>query len=282
VLLAPAAAVDVDLPVEVTDHDGDVVAEVGASTLGPEDLAAVLTARDPSVPAAEQLPAASAVWTGLAAAVGGGGGDTSEPADPPTVESVLAAATSGQLHPWTLSSTPVDAARNPRGVDVALLDRAEIAMVFGQIAPGKVAAPNPGLSFRVVADFSAEQLGDRGWSNADVAYRAVSQLLFLRANVISVDTTPATAPSATTLEVGDASTNTAGAQEVLGRVDVVEAEERIVGVDAVLRLGEGYLEFLDDVEAAQAGTVASVPADQMETEGVEPVSADDPAATTTN
>ena len=39
--------------------------------------------------------------------------------------------------------------------------------------------------------------------------------------------------------------------------------------------------FLDEVEASRAGTVASVPAEQIGTEGVEPVSTDDIPATTT-
>jgi hypothetical protein len=184
------------------------------------------------------------------------------------------------LSAWTLTSVPIDDARNPQGLDVALLDRAELAIVFGQIAPGRVSAPNPGLSFRVVAQFSDEQLGDRGWTNADVAYRAVSQLLFLRGNVISVDTTPGSAPADTVIAVADTGMNTAGAVEVFGDVEVVEAEQVIVGVDAVLRLGESYLRFLDEVEAADAGTVASVPT--LGTADVEPVSSDDVTATTTS
>ena len=155
-------------------------------------------------------------------------------------------------------------------------------MVFGQIAPGRVSAPNPGLSFRVVAEFSDAQLGDRGWSNADIAYRAVSQLLFLRGNVISVDTTPGSAPGETVVAVADTGMNTAGAEEVFGNVEVVEADQLIVGIDAVLRLGESYLRFLDEVEAADAGTVASVPTAQLGTADVEPVSTDDVTATTTN
>ena len=61
-LLAPFGALDVDLPVDVTDAGGDVVAEAGAQTLDAEAAAAVLTARDPAVPAVDQYPAAAAVW----------------------------------------------------------------------------------------------------------------------------------------------------------------------------------------------------------------------------
>ena len=52
-------------------------------------------------------------------------------------------------------STPSE---NPRGVDVSLLDQAELALVFAQIAPGKVAAPNPALTLRIEVPFSDEQL----------------------------------------------------------------------------------------------------------------------------
>jgi hypothetical protein len=223
------------------------------------------------------------VWAAVAAAPAAAApaaSDAPPVGDPPTLEAILGAARAGPLSPWTLTSVPIDDARNPQGLDVALLDRAELAIVFGQIAPGRVSAPNPGLSFRVVAQFSDEQLGDRGWTNADVAYRAVSQLLFLRGNVISVDTTPGSAPADTVIAVADTGMNTAGAVEVFGDVEVVEAEQVIVGVDALLRLGESYLRFLDEVEAADAGTVASVPT--LGTADVEPVSSDDVTATTTS
>ena len=67
-LLAPLGPIEVDLPADVTDADGEVVAAAGVAPLEPDELAAVLTARDPSTPAATQAVAAAAVWDGIAAA----------------------------------------------------------------------------------------------------------------------------------------------------------------------------------------------------------------------
>jgi hypothetical protein len=74
----------------------------------------------------------------------------------------------------------------------------------------------------------------------------ISALLFVRSNVLSVDTTPGEVPATTTIEVADESL-LAGVEDsdvFLGDVDVSVADERIVGVDAVVRLGRSYLEFV--------------------------------------
>lgn len=284
-LLEPLGEVEVDLPEDVVDAAGDVVVEAGSSALTPEELGLVLTARDPDTPAAEQFAAAAAVWAGVAETVGDGIGDPPPTGPdgsvvlPTTAEGALAAAMAGELSTWAVRSRPIEPERNPRGVDVALLDRPELAMIFGQIAPGKVSAPNPSLSARVVAAFSDAQLAEYGWTNAEVAYRAVSQILFLRGNVLSVDTTPDSAPETTRVELGQPGINTSGAEQVFGELDVVEAEARIVGVDAVVYLGESYLRFLVEAGVDPAGTVESVPAEDPEP-GVEPVSTEAAAATT--
>ncbi len=274
-LLGPIGDVAVELPADVTDLEGDVVAAAGAATFDAAQLAAVLTARDTHVPAAEQYAAAAAVWAGVADAVGEGL-DGAPPGGADAIERDLALAMSGPLVARALATSSISADRNPRGVDVALLDRAELALVFGQIAPGRVSAPSSSLSFRVVASFSAAQLGDRGWTNAEVAYRAISQLQFLRSNVLSVDTTPAQAPTATQLELNDATLNMSGVRAVFGDVVLVEPTTRLVGVDAILILGTEYLRFLDDVEALPGQTAGTVTdADGADVDDVEPVASTD-------
>jgi hypothetical protein len=250
-LLRPVGDIDVDLPIDVTDAEGRVVADSGAQTLDPAAAAAVLVARDPSVPADEQYPAAPAVWAAIAEAVGDGldvSDSSSEQASDPAdgVAEVLAPAMAGPLASRSLMSSPVPAARNPRDVDVVLLDRAELAFVFGQIAPGKVAAPNPALTFRVESPFTEADLDGTELTNDDVAYRAISQLLFVRGNVQSVDTAPGDVPAVTTIEVADESLleGTGSTETFLGDVDVSVADTTIVGVDAVVRLGASYFEFL--------------------------------------
>ena len=54
------------------------------------------------------------------------------------------------------------------------LDRAELAFVFGQIAPGKVAAPNPALTFRVESPFAADSLDGTELTDDELVYRVIS------------------------------------------------------------------------------------------------------------
>ena len=62
----------------------------------------------------------------------------------------------------SFKSTPIVSVDQPPRVDAVVLDRVELALVFGQIAPSAVAAPEPGLTFRVVSTFSDEQLAASG------------------------------------------------------------------------------------------------------------------------
>ena len=65
--------------------------EVEDATLDAADAGKILTARDPSVPAIEQYPAATAVWSGIAAAMSeeGSGSVASASAGDLTVDAVL-------------------------------------------------------------------------------------------------------------------------------------------------------------------------------------------------
>jgi hypothetical protein len=226
--------------------------------MDPENAAAVLVARDPTVPAAEQYPAATAVWAAVAEAVGDGitdvegiqapsGGEAAGAPEPENgVAAVVGQALGGPLATRGLRATSVSDSRNPRDVDVVVLDRAELALVFGQIAPRKVAAPNPGLTFRLEIPFSEDDLDAVGLSKDDLAYRAISQLLFVRGNVQSVDTTDGDVPERTMIEVAEESLVPVveTTDHFFGDIEVEVAEERIVGVDAVVRLGTNYLDDL--------------------------------------
>lgn len=278
-LLAPVGAVEVTLPADVTDSSGEVVAEAGTAEMDAAGMAAVLTARDPSVPAAQQSAATAAVWEGLGSATGGETGaratdapttdapstdapstDATTPATV-TADALLAQAVEGPIGTWALRTRAVDAGDNPEALDVVIPDRVETALVFGQIAPGHASAANPSASFRVVAAFTEEQLGDRGWTNADVAYQAISQILYLRGNVLSVDTTASGAPEETRVEIMQPGLNVDGMDELFGAIEHLDVEQRIVGIDAVLVLGEGYLDFLDDVVDRGLVTVGSAAVD---------------------
>ena len=225
--------------------------EVEDATLDAGAAAEILTARDPSVPAIEEYPAATAVWSGIAAAMSerGSGSIATASAGGLTVDALMAALSGGSVGARGLRAEPLDAERNPRGVDVSLLDQAEITLVFAQIAPGKVAAPNPALTLRIEVPFSDEQLEGTDFdNNNEVAYAAISSLLFVGANVISVNTDEGTTGEETIVELADETLTpaTVGVDLLFGSLDVQVAETRIVGVDAVLRLGTDYLELMSD------------------------------------
>ncbi len=266
-LLAPIGAVQVDLPAAVTDAAGRQVAPAGPQTLSPDQLAEILSATDPDLTGADRYPIDVAVWGAIADVVGDGlatpladpasppaGGTLADPAAP---DDVLSAVTSGPMSVQPLRSTPiVSLDRNPRGVDAAALDRAEVLVIFGHIAPSKVAAPNPGYNFRVVSPFSDDQLADAA-TRLDVAYTATEALLGVDANVISVDTSAGEADTVTVIEVSDENLVAAAGTlaEVFGPVEVRIADSRIAGVDVVATLGTDYLDRLDTAAASTATSV---------------------------
>jgi hypothetical protein len=141
---------------------------------------------------------------------------------------------------------------------VVALDRAEVLLVFGQIAPSRVAAPNESSRFRVVASLTGEQQSVFGASNADLARDLIAQLLFLDANIVSVqasDPVPngVQAPVVTVVEVADAALGAVLAEQwarVFGDFEIKVVEVAIEGVDATIIIGMNYV----PMRAATGGT----------------------------
>jgi hypothetical protein len=262
-MLGPIGQIEVDLPAPVTDASNGEVAAAGRHVLTATDLATVLSAADPAVAGADRYPVDVAVWGGIADAVGDGltsplvaPVDSIAGGQPP--DDVVGRVTSGAMAVQPLRSSPiVSLDRNPRGVDVAALDRTEVLVIFGHIAPSKVAAPNPGYNFRVVSRFADDQLvGDA--TRLDVAYTATEALLGFDANVISVDTSAGEAGEVTVIEVSDENlVDAAGTLgDVFGPVEVRVADTRIEGIDVVATLGTEYLRRLEITAAATATSAA--------------------------
>jgi hypothetical protein len=262
-MLGPIGQIEVDLPAPVKDASNGEVAAAGRHVLTATDLATVLSAADPAVAGADRYPVDVAVWGGIADAVGDGltsplvaPVDSIAGGQPP--DDVVGRVTSGAMAVQPLRSSPiVSLDRNPRGVDVAALDRTEVLVIFGHIAPSKVAAPNPGYNFRVVSRFADDQLvGDA--TRLDVAYTATEALLGFDANVISVDTSAGEAGEVTVIEVSDENlVDAAGTLgDVFGPVEVRVAETRIEGIDVVATLGTEYLRRLEITAAATATSAA--------------------------
>ena len=257
--LAGVGPIEVTLPESVTTPDGSVLADAGVQSIDAATAAAILAGRDTSVSGAEDYDIDVAVWKGIAGAVGAGLSaplQIGEDAGPGSLLDTVGRLSSGPISIQTIRFEPVASVDlNPRGVDALALDRVDVAVLFGHVAPARVAAPYAGYTFRVVSEFGDAQLPD-GIARLDVAYTAVRALLETESNVRSVDTTADEAPTATLIEVANESL-LPGAErlvDVFGPVEVRVAGTRIAGIDMVVTLGTDYLATLD-TDAATGTTV---------------------------
>ncbi|CAN5680185.1 hypothetical protein BH24ACT5_BH24ACT5_23850 [soil metagenome] len=273
-LLAPLGEIDVTLPVAVVGRRGVEVAPAGRQSMNAVTMAKVLTAVDADTPGTTRVLAQVAVWQGIADAVGVGlaspltlssdGGVTPTTTDARldvgagssvSVGELITRLTAGPMGVRALRSFGAAALDvNPRGVDAVVLDRVDVATVFGHVAPGRVSAPNPGYNFQVRSRYDDGQLPDDLTRN-DIAYAATKALLATDANVIAVDTSIDSAESATIVEVTD-ETLMASAErlnDVFGPVEVRVVDRPIAGVDVIITLGTDYGDHLE------ASVVTSAP-----------------------
>ena len=244
--------IEVTLPAAATSSDGSVLADVGQQSLDAATAAAILAARDPSVSGAEDYEVDVAVWQGIATAVGSGlespiqiddGGGTG----PRSLIDTVSRLTSGPMSVETVRFEPIASVDlNPRGVDALALDRVDVTVLFGTVAPARVAAPYAGYTYRVVSAYNDPQLPE-GSARIDVAYTAVTALLETESNVRSVDLAEREAPVATVIEVANESLLPAAERmaDLFGPVEARVAGTRIAGIDIVVTLGTDYLATLD-------------------------------------
>lgn len=287
-MLAPVGPTNLSLPVPVTGNGGSVIAEAGATALDGAQMAEVLASRNPDVTGIGEYDADVAVWRAFADAIGDGlstplaltvGESTAAVGGRATIGELVGRLTSGPVSVQPLRSDPVVSVDlNPRGIDAVALDRVEVSVVFGHVAPSRVAAPYAGYTFRLVSSFSDEQL-PAGVARLDVAYTATKALVAIETNVRSVDTVAADADAATVVEVTDEGLLLAGERlgDIFGPVEVRIAERRIAGIDMVVTLGTDYLATLDtDVVTPTTGSDAGPETDSAGAQ----TTASDGAATT--
>lgn len=255
-LLEPTLPVTADIPVDVIDSGapgtGSVV-DAGEQQLDGPLLADALRATDDDADERTQHSIDVALWTGVAgsAPVDGatevsvdGQGRSTVPA---TIDELFARLWSG---PVQVRDLQIVAPALAGGDSSVVLDRRDAVLVFAQISPARVSTPNPGPVFRLEIPITAAQLEASGSdlaSRREIGLELIATLLFLDANVVSVDATPSPdgAPVVTRIEV--ASEEFLATMEDLGprtfgEVEVVLAEELIDGIDVVVRLGTSYLE----------------------------------------
>jgi hypothetical protein len=226
----------------------------------------VLTAVDESVPTYDQHSLDVAIWSALASTAPVDSPPEpvttdaeGRPVPPGSVEELLAELFQGVVGVRDIAADPPPEATNPTGADVVVLDRSDAMLVFASISPALMSTPNVGPKFRIAAQYSDEQLAASGElyaTNSDVARDLIARLLFVQANIVSVDTASASAPAVTLIQVSDPrllEEATKTGETLFGTVEVVVASTVLEGVDQVVTLGESYL--AREAAAAQDGEV---------------------------
>jgi hypothetical protein len=265
-MLPDVETVRLVLPADVIDTapGGGRIAEAGPQSFTIAELADILAAIDDDAPTDVSHPNDVAVWQALAQTAPAAVASEPIPLDglgrpipPETVEGLVAQLWQGEISVRDLA-TVVDAEAGAAAPsDVVLIDRRDSTLVFSQVSPGLVSTPNTGLTARIVANFTDEQISAADplyASSSDVAVELIGRVLFISGNVVSVDTAPTGAPAVTIIEVADVrqlQDTIDAADSLFGRAEVRLAETVIEGVDIEITLGMSYLEH----ELARATSV---------------------------
>ena len=187
-----------------------------------------------------------------------------------TIDEVFARLWQGPVQVRDLIVSSAQSSTDGNGADVSVLNRFDSLLVFTQVSPARVSTPNEGLVFRVEVPIGDAQFDVEGVpfvDRSDMASSALGQLLFLQANVVSVDLAPNPdgAPAKSRIEVADeqfvADLETS-LGPVFGEAEFVVSEALIDGVDVVMRLGTGYFDaFNGDTVASSDGDADTVDGD---------------------
>lgn len=254
-LLPVDEALRIVLPTDVVDTrgGGGVIATAGPQTFTVEEMISILAAIDDDAEVDISHANDVAVWETLAqtapVAASTGGiplDEAGRPIAPESAEELVARLWQGDIEVRELLVVPVDEDTNPTETDVVLIDRRDSNLVFAQVSPGLVSTPNTGLTVRIVANFTDDQLADGVYySSSDLVVELIGRLLFLGGNVTSVDTARTGAPPVTIIEVADErqiQESIEAAEALFGEAEVRVSETVIEGVGVEVILGMSYLE----------------------------------------
>lgn len=178
-----------------------------------------------------------AVWAAFATSVGGGRA-TTLPTNvaPASFDEFAQRLTAAPVASRGLSVIRLSDDENPDGGDVVQLDQGEAVFVFASVAPGSMSAPRLGAAFRVEAP-----------PGYDVQVKlTIDKILFIGANVVSVDTSRPARPDTVFLVPNEADRVRAQvADEIFGTITFEDPTVRIDGVDVTLVLGTDYLSSVE-------------------------------------
>ncbi len=273
-LLAPVLPASVDLPFDVVEVAGDPdgASQISSGELlvaeGVQELDATGLMQLLSWPGGEALERTEhfldvVAWSGVEALTPAQDvqvplDDVGRPVPSTSVDEVFARLWSGSVQVRDLAIADAE----PDSADsVVLLDRLDVVLVFAQISPARVSTPNQGPVFRIEIPISDQQVqaSDAEFDSIDEVGRSViAQVLFVSANVASVDLTASgeDAPAVTQMIV-DSESDIAGGEALaatfFGDIEVVVAEDLIDGIDLRVRLGTDYLSHLGAPSTSAAG-----------------------------
>ncbi len=257
--LAGLPDVKVTLPRDVLGTDEAVLFPKGATTLTPIQLAQVMTTRSPTEREHLRQQNLDAVWAAIATTVGTGRDDQTLSATTPiNFAEVVGRLMAGPLASRGLLARPLEAARNPEGLDVESLDRPDTILVFASIAPAQMSRPASGLSFRLEAPPGYDQQ----------VRKTIGILLASGGNVVSVDLN-AKPKAETTFFIYDNSLATIEPTDnaVFGTIKIATPDVRLGGIDETLALGTDYLKKVDLSAPDATSTSTSTSVQPTETTG---------------
>lgn len=263
-LLDPLGPVDADVPERVVDSDtpgSGLVVRNGEQRLDTDQLVEALTAINADDSSYSHHDVDVALWGAIAEAAGGEDADVpldefDRPLPPVGLDEFWSRLLSGSVDMRDLA-VDINAARNADNeseADFVIVDRRDALLVFGSISPGLVSKPNESLTFSLVVGFDEGAVGELGEdatgseiTKASMARRFVGEMLFKQANIVSVNLaeTPGSVPEVTRIEVADESMEAdvrAVSERFFGDAEIVVAGATIDGVDAVVVLGENFLD----------------------------------------
>lgn len=281
-LITPLGDMEIELPGDVQDASSQEIWSSGPQVLTVPGAARLMTANGPTVPTGAYEIVRSVVWEAIADRVGAGIGSASPVAAdteltlPATMDEFTARLYAGPVGFRALQFRPLDATNSGNrladpyreafgpdtSVGVVLLDRAEVLMVFGSIAPARLGAPLDAPTFRVVNPLGPADTEPLGSTPTDLTRRVVNVLMFTQVNVVSVLEAPDREPPAVTRVLVADPSLLDGLDDLysphFGELDVAVADVAIEGIDVEIVLGRSFLDRIsDDLGADVAGS--SVP-----------------------
>jgi hypothetical protein len=232
-------AVEVTLPRDVLGPDDKTVFPKGPTVLTAAQVAQVFTVNSPTESERLRQQNIDALWGGIVTAIGSGRTDqTLSAAIPVTFDEIATRLTSGPVASRGLVARSLEVQRNPEGLDVEELDRADTILVFASIAPAQMTRPAGGLSYRIEAPPGYDQQ----------VRKTIAILLAspFDGNVVSVDLL-AEPQEDTTFVIYDAALAEAEPTEnsIFGTITIETPDVRLGGVDETIRLGTIYLKQVD-------------------------------------